>query len=175
MGKVGKVRKDNPRATERQERVPRETVKARARESSMGTATTVESGGTGLRIVRNLGSYQPTSHQVEPMVIDHAGTNVDYRHPWRTVGELKPSSRSVQIPDQTTFTHSKCEALVGDVEDHGIGELEGAKRFDDKFPVPVPTRSFPKKHRMPELPQRRSQIYIKNFIKTVLRCGQDVK
>ena len=42
--------------------------------------------------------YQPTTDRVAFMVTDHASTDVDYRHPWRTVGELKSSSRSVQIP-----------------------------------------------------------------------------
>ena len=32
------------------------------------------------------------------MVTDHAGTNVDCRHPWRTIGELK------KIADQFKFT-----------------------------------------------------------------------
>ena len=97
--------------------------------------------------------YQPTTDRVAVMVTDHASTNVDYRHPWRTVGELKSSSRSVQIPLQANITYNKFEALVGDVENHGIGELECAKVSDDNFPVPVPTINFPRRQKMPKLPQ----------------------
>ena len=102
--------------------------------------------------------YQPTADRLAFMVTDHASTNVDYRHPWRTIGELKPSSRSAEIPSRTDITHNKFEALVGDVENHGIGELECAKLLDDSFPIPVPTCNFPKRQKMPKLPQRRSQI-----------------
>ena len=78
------------------------------------------------------------------MATGHAGSQVDYRHRWRTIGELKPNSRSVQIPVQANnITHNKCEALAGELVEQRSGELECEKLCDDNFPIRVAVSNFP--------------------------------
>mgnify|MGYP000445074742 CR=1 FL=1 len=113
--------------------------------------------------------YQPHNPLVF-MVTNLEDSHVDYRHPWKSVGNsnVQKSVVNPSIPE----THGDSNRFKWLME-HKDGDVEiniGAA-CDKEFPIQVPDEDLPKRSRMPRLPPRVTQSSKKSKFK--LGCDGD--